>query len=82
MSERMTANRSRSEAVVERATPFGPVLDALPGHIAILDEEGAIVAVNRAWKTFGVANGLLDPACGVGANYLSICEGVAGEGEE
>jgi signal transduction histidine kinase len=49
-------------------------LDSLPGRIAILDAEGAIVAVNKAWWAFqqqgtGSVSGAV-----VGANYRHHCE--------
>ncbi len=49
------------------------VLDALAGHIAVLDTTGAIVALNRAWLDFGIANDVpeaLRPQ--VGDNYVQI----------
>lgn len=48
-------------------------LDALTAHIAILDHDGVIVAVNEAWRTFGTARGLEAPDAGVGLNYLEQC---------
>ncbi len=49
------------------------ILDALPEQIAILDEDGMILAVNAAWRQFGAANGLADPAALIGQNYAAIC---------
>lgn len=50
------------------------VVDALRAHVAVVAEDGAIVAVNRAWTRFAVDNGIADPArVGVGANYLEVC---------
>lgn len=48
-------------------------LDALLTHIAVLDENGVIVAVNKAWREFAAANGGNLIACGVGVNYLEAC---------
>jgi two-component system CheB/CheR fusion protein len=51
------------------------IIDALPEHIAVIDNDGTIVLVNRAWKRFAKANG--DPNClstSVGQNYLKTCE--------
>ncbi len=53
---------------------FQKTLDALLSHIAILSEEGEILAVNAAWKRFGRANGLADDVCGPGTNYLQTCD--------
>ena len=55
------------------------ILNALPAHIALLDAAGMIVSVNEAWRRFALENALLDPACGVGANYLETCDSVVGE---
>ncbi|HET8654550.1 MAG TPA: PAS domain S-box protein [Longimicrobiaceae bacterium] len=64
----------------EDAEPLlGPVLDALPAQIALLDAAGVIVAVNRAWRRFAVASRSGWTSCGVGSDYLAICKGVRGE---
>ncbi|MBK1646320.1 chemotaxis protein CheR [Thiocapsa imhoffii] len=50
------------------------VLDSLPEHVAVLDSNGVISLVNRAWREFAIANG--DPelrSTGVGTNYLTVC---------
>ncbi len=49
-------------------------LDALPQHIAILDETGEIIAVNRAWRGFAEAHCPTPESVCEGANYLSVCE--------
>lgn len=56
------------------------ILDALPDHIAILDEKGAILYVNEAWRQFGRENGLTWKHFGVGINYLDICAAATGNG--
>ena len=55
------------------------LLDAFPGQACILDEQGAILAVNQAWQVFAADNGA-DPAkvC-EGVNYLEVCSRVSGE---
>jgi signal transduction histidine kinase/CheY-like chemotaxis protein/HPt (histidine-containing phosphotransfer) domain-containing protein len=58
------------------------VVDALPSHIAILDGEGVIVAVNAAWRGFARGNGMADPGYGVGANYLEVCRRACGDHAE
>ena len=49
------------------------VLDSLDAQVAIVDEQGVIVATNRAWRDVGARRGT--PGAGVGANYLSACRG-------
>ncbi|PYE53804.1 sensor histidine kinase [Deinococcus yavapaiensis] len=52
--------------------------DALCANIAILDENGEILAVNRAWAAFARENGD-DGRSGVGSNYLRVCDQTQGE---
>ena len=54
------------------------VWDGLSSHIAILDDQGVIVAVNRAWRTFALENGLAAEQCGAGIDYPRICESATG----
>jgi len=49
------------------------ILDALASHIALVDADGIITAVNRAWRRFAVENHFPDSAFGVGQNYLMVC---------
>jgi len=69
----ITAGPAAARADGERAALCDAVLDALSAHVAILDETGRIVAVNRAWRRFADANGASASSVGVGANYLAIC---------
>jgi diguanylate cyclase (GGDEF)-like protein len=61
------------------------VLDTLSEPIAVLDNEGVIVAVNQAWRQFAWLNGCTPQATApTGSNYLSVCAQAAGgiNGEE
>ena len=50
------------------------LLDALPAHVAVLDAAGRIVAVNEAWRRFGLDNGATpEVIAGVGVDYLGAC---------
>src|ERR1700693_1141997 len=53
--------------------------DAMPAHIAILDQEGKILAVNAAWRRFADANGSRGTSYGVGRKYLDAPESGHGE---
>ena len=57
-------------------------LDALSAHVAVLDGQGTIVAVNEAWRSFGLATGYAAADHGVGMNYLAVCERSASVSEE
>ncbi len=52
-------------------------LDSLSAEIAILDESGEIIFVNRAWREFAKRNDWRAPNAGVGTNYLEVCENAA-----
>ena len=62
------------EALRESERFLWATLDGLAAHIAILDEEGHILAVNRAWREFAAANDGDPETMSEGANYLSVCE--------
>ena len=57
-------------------------LDSLSAHVAIIDETGAIVAVNKAWRDFARANGVDPQNYAEGANYLRACDSAAGAHSE
>ncbi|HIJ37929.1 MAG TPA: PAS domain-containing protein, partial [Rhodospirillaceae bacterium] len=49
-------------------------LDSMPQHIAVLDQEGRITLVNKAWRDFSIANGGPSNYC-IGEIYGSVCCG-------
>jgi DNA-binding CsgD family transcriptional regulator len=49
-------------------------LQVLSANVVILDPQGTIVTVNRAWRDFGRRNGLLLENSGVGLKYLDYCD--------
>jgi len=61
------------------------VLDTLSEPIAVLDNDGVIVAVNQAWRQFAWLNGCTPLATApTGSNYLNVCARAAAgiNGEE
>ena len=57
-------------------------LDALIAQVAILDETGAILMVNQAWRDFASNNGAVAGNLAEGANYLHVCDRVRGNDSE
>ena len=53
------------------------ILNALPAHIALLDNQGVILSVNEAWRRFSGAHVLQGPGYGIGVNYLGACDGAS-----
>ena len=67
----------------EREALSRSVLASLESHIAVLDENGKIMAVNDAWLRFGCENGAASEAkIGVGINYLNVCQLAASQDSE
>jgi diguanylate cyclase (GGDEF)-like protein/PAS domain S-box-containing protein len=50
------------------------VLDGLSAHVCVIDANGVIVTVNRAWLDFAAGNGGSLGDLQEGANYLGVCE--------
>jgi PAS domain S-box-containing protein len=75
----ITKSRSAEDSLRRSEVFVRKVLDSLTAHIAVLDEHGIIVAVNRAWQNFTAENGGDDSRTLVGADYLSVCQ-PAGDG--
>ena len=57
-----------------RNASLAPWWTRLLEHIAILDETGTIIAVNRAWRKFAKSNPPVATNVFEGANYLRVCE--------
>ncbi len=49
------------------------VLDSLHIHIAVLDAQGCIVSINRAWQHFGQHHSAAAHSAPVGSSYLDAC---------
>ena len=51
------------------------ILNSLSAHIAVVNKNGEIVAVNDAWKNFGAENCADEELAesGIGQNYLQVC---------
>jgi diguanylate cyclase (GGDEF)-like protein/PAS domain S-box-containing protein len=59
------------------------VLNSISEHIVVIDREGMIRFVNKAWVTFGQDNGcLIKNNAWLSINYLKVCDESAALGEE
>jgi diguanylate cyclase (GGDEF)-like protein/PAS domain S-box-containing protein len=68
--------RSQDHLRHQEASRQAAIVNALPAHIALLDAQGFLVSVNRAWRQYASAEALLGPDAGVGQNYLALCDGI------
>ena len=73
----------QSDAGLDEAQQFlATCIDSLSSHIAVLDEDGVILAVNAAWRRFADQNGFGGGSYGVGSNYVDACQPTSGEAED
>ena len=57
------------------------VINSLEDQIAVIDQAGTIVDVNRAWTDFGIKNGLSAKHACVGSNYLNVLSASVAAGD-
>ncbi len=77
--------RKLAEQKLEQSSNFNQeVLDSLAAHVAVLDKDGMITAVNEAWRRFACENGAnwSMKGVGIGTNYLEVCRAATGPDEE
>lgn len=81
-SFRDTTARRQAEAAVRVSEEFvRGVLDSLPEHVVVLDEDGSVRTVNEPWEKYASINGGSPRAVGVGVNYLDVCRKAAAAGD-
>lgn len=82
----VTAQKRAEAAVKESFVLVRAVQDSVLAHLAVLDRDGTILAVNEAWRRFAVVNGpgagAPAPRTGVGEDYLATCRAAAGPASE
>ncbi len=78
---RAEAARATAEARIRAlAETQTAILNALPAHVALINPEGFILAVNEAWRQFATANVFPGFHSDIGQNYLVSCERATGDG--
>lgn len=78
----ITALKQAEQALKDSEAFNRSILASLTSHIAVVDEFGNIVAVNKAWSSFAINNGALSlERSGVGENYFEVCEKAAAAGD-
>lgn len=75
--ERTFEAEERARALLESERLTRATIDALKSSLCVIDAEGSIIAVNRAWREFSLANGGQPEKMSEGANYLAICDAAA-----
>jgi len=76
------SERKRSEQAQRESERFvRSTIDALSKRICVTDQDGMILAVNKAWREFASKNGIPPDTQWSGQNYLSVCDVGGGLGE-
>lgn len=74
----ITERKLLEKALQENEEFVRNVIDSVPDEIAVLDGEGVIIAANRAWCEFSIANscvpGQTTAHTSIGDNYLQACK--------
>jgi PAS domain S-box-containing protein len=81
------SDRKRAEQALKESQAFGyAILDSMTSEIVVLDSNGVILAVNKAWEEFSTENSNVPghPAThtGVGTNYLTMIQSSSGYNSE
>ena len=78
LRKEMAGETTAVESIRHGAELSRAILSSLRDHVAVLDEDGVIIAVNEAWARSTGDRGLVGTSCvGVGDNYLEVCRRAA-----
>ena len=72
----ITARKAMEHALRESEAFNAGVIDSVEQHLAVIDEHGVVIAVNRAWQRYGAQNGALT-INSVGQDYLGVLDRAA-----
>ena len=78
------SEKKKYEINLEKSEKFNSgILNSLSSHIAVIDENGKIAAVNEAWNNFYKSNlnSTKDVNTGIGANYFEVCQRAIQDGD-
>lgn len=75
--------RKQAEEKVYASEMFArAIIDSVTAHICVLDKEGTIKTVNKAWLEFVGEHDPYNDKSIVGKNYLAICDSASGQWSE
>lgn len=77
VAERTFEAEERARALLESERLTRATIDALNSSLCVMEADGSIIAVNRAWREFSLANDGQPELMSEGANYLAICDEAA-----
>ncbi len=75
----ITERKRLEENALQSAEFLRSIIDALDAHTAVLDSNGCIVSVNRAWREFAMCNDGQGQTVDIGSDYLAVCDRSGGD---
>jgi PAS domain S-box-containing protein len=69
----ITERKRAADALRSSEAFVREVLNSLPEHVVVMDDNGVVTAVNTPWERFAIDNGGSACDLSVGANYLEVC---------
>jgi PAS domain S-box-containing protein len=69
------SERKKAEQALRDSEIFNKsILTSITSHIAVVEENGTIISVNKAWSDYAVENSQSPlPRSSVGSNYIDVC---------
>lgn len=77
----VTERKQVADAIHTSEAFVRDVLNALPEHVAVLDDAGIVIAVNEPWERFAMEHDGSLRAVSVGADYLAVCRRASSAGD-
>ncbi len=75
--------QKQAEMALKESEQFAKAtINGLSANIAIINQDGEIIAVNEAWRKFANDNQPIQSNVNEGANYLAVCDNVIGVDRE
>lgn len=79
----LTERKKAEKALRESELLTQNILTSVSSHIAVVNEDGTVVAVNKAWTDFSKENGeTVLERTGTGSNYIQVCEQAIANGDK
>jgi PAS domain S-box-containing protein len=77
----ITELKAAQYSVAESQALGSAIFGSLYGHVAALDRNGVIIAVNRSWMALADGVSVEPGSISIGARYADVCRRVTGMGE-
>lgn len=78
----ITDEKNALEDARNREAFVSSILNSLPQHIAVLDQQGVIFMVNEPWDRFACTHEADLNTVSLGVNYLEVCRQAAATGDK